>query len=56
MVSENRFIGGNFSSIEIIQDPTYQKNHCRIDMDAALKIYNIDRLDFAHKEARFIVW
>lgn len=43
-ISENRFINIEGKKLEIIQDPQFQRNGCRIDMDLALKMYNIDRL------------
>ncbi|XP_052775290.1 glycogen debranching enzyme-like isoform X2 [Mya arenaria] len=42
-IEENRPIPGNPSSVSIIQDPTFQRNACRVDMDAVLKLYNTDR-------------
>ncbi|KAL4235669.1 hypothetical protein ACF0H5_004064 [Mactra antiquata] len=51
-IEESRSISTNVDKLKIIQDPQFGRNQCRVDMDAALKLYNIDRPGVTSREER----
>ncbi|XP_060552915.1 glycogen debranching enzyme-like isoform X1 [Ruditapes philippinarum] len=51
-IEENRVIKTDSKKLELIQDPRYERNGCRIDMDVALKLYNTDRPGAINREQR----
>ncbi|KAL5016234.1 hypothetical protein ScPMuIL_005823 [Solemya velum] len=54
-IQENKIIQTSKPHLEIIQDPQFRRSACTIDMDTALRLYNIDRPHVYSREERIKV-